>query len=656
MAIISTLTVVALAVAGTISGNTIEKEPYDFYDPFGYTEYNILNDTNTYSYNENVENIISSGKYMNRSNVTVLTHGMGGNASHWLVRQNSVEENADNEIFVLSENKDSLPYALCNRDDREGDLGFPLDVINTNVYKFGYDDINCTTVKLWKLELISDDNYEFRRKCSNDEILLDGQLVLLYEGNMGYSNFTISNQLAYEYFRNALNNILSKIAIQQYGYLPSINLIGHSRGGLVNLLYANDYPEIVNNLISLGTPFVGSQWTEVMVDFFKMAYGDENYTAYDELLDTNNINLYASLLNQLPSSVNSYAIGFGQTQNYLINSISSIIIDNTEFEVILRELLNTILDEEISEEDIDTIVNNIINFLLNIFVAQFDSAEFHLYYNSIKLTNYILGKYSDNQIFADLKLLLEDFESVLIRDIFNGSFYSNFNGVTSDVCVNWDSQLGYERCSMTPIYNFTNRDTIVFGDVENNNYFDLDHCADSNLPWVAHNFETKSPTAINLIIDYLNENDGFHEHEYMGFATSETHYLYCICGIYKLEEEYHTFEYQYLDEVTHRHYCSHNECSYFNDLPHNFDYTFVDDDNHDKRCDECYYHVEESHLLNVYIGFNINSHTVYCACGVVGSTSSHTLNVVTGKCSLCGFPIALPQNPVVPPIIIGPII
>lgn len=114
---------------------------------------------------------------MNRSNVTVLTHGMGGNASHWLVRQNAVEENANNEIFVLSENKDSLPYALCNRNDREGDLGFPLDVVNTNVYKFGYDDINCTSMKLWKLELISDDNYEFRCKSSNDEILLDGQLA-----------------------------------------------------------------------------------------------------------------------------------------------------------------------------------------------------------------------------------------------------------------------------------------------------------------------------------------------------------------------------------------------------------------------------------------------------------------------------------------------
>ena len=38
------------------------------------------------------------------------------------------------------------------------------------------------------------------------------------------------------------------------------------------------------------------------------------------------------------------------------------------------------------------------------------------------------------------------------------------------------------------------------------------------------------------------------------------------------------------------------------------------------------------------------------------NTFSHTLNVFTGKFSLCNFPITQPQNPVVPPIIIGPII
>ena len=69
MPIISTITVTALAVAGALTGNIIEKEPYHFYDPLGYVEYNILNASNNFSYNDNVRNII------NTDNISIDSYG-----------------------------------------------------------------------------------------------------------------------------------------------------------------------------------------------------------------------------------------------------------------------------------------------------------------------------------------------------------------------------------------------------------------------------------------------------------------------------------------------------------------------------------------------------------------------------------------------------
>lgn len=46
------------------------------------------------------------------------------------------------------------------------------------------------------------------------------------------------------------------------GFLPKINLIGHSRGGITNLQYALDHPDMVASLISTGTPYLGGKMLE----------------------------------------------------------------------------------------------------------------------------------------------------------------------------------------------------------------------------------------------------------------------------------------------------------------------------------------------------------------------------------------------------------
>ena len=55
-----------------------------------------------------------------------------------------------------------------------------------------------------------------------------------------------------------LSKIVYDVKFLNGGELPKINLIGHSRGGLTNLQYALDHPDLVAGLYSMGTPYFGT--------------------------------------------------------------------------------------------------------------------------------------------------------------------------------------------------------------------------------------------------------------------------------------------------------------------------------------------------------------------------------------------------------------
>lgn len=61
-----------------------------------------------------------------------------------------------------------------------------------------------------------------------------------------------------------LSSILYKLKDNYGGKIPKVNLVGHSRGGLTNLQYALDHPDIVENLISIGTPYFGSSSAKIV--------------------------------------------------------------------------------------------------------------------------------------------------------------------------------------------------------------------------------------------------------------------------------------------------------------------------------------------------------------------------------------------------------
>ena len=89
------------------------------------------------------------------------------------------------------------------------------------------------------------------------------------------------NYKVYEEFNYMLSKILYDVKELNTGILPKINLIGHSRGGLINLMYALDHPKLVKSIFSLGTPFFGSDTASTNIGGAVAGFSD----GLDDIID-----------------------------------------------------------------------------------------------------------------------------------------------------------------------------------------------------------------------------------------------------------------------------------------------------------------------------------------------------------------------------------
>lgn len=76
-------------------------------------------------------------------------------------------------------------------------------------------------------------------------------IIVIFDSYDAYE----SNDNIYYQFNYMLSSIIYDVKILNGGILTKINLIGHSRGGLTNLQYALDHPDLVDSLISIDTPY-----------------------------------------------------------------------------------------------------------------------------------------------------------------------------------------------------------------------------------------------------------------------------------------------------------------------------------------------------------------------------------------------------------------
>ena len=257
-----------------------------------------LSATNTYNYlnnyNTNEPHYDLSGLNRNKvgseTSLTVLTPGLGGSASHF------ADFKSDKDDFYNVTNKNNIVNYLCQKLDNN------VEILCKNIRTGMVDNVTPYFV----------DNYVESEK---------NHTILLYETEKSYA----SNDESYKEFDEVISRVVYDIKKRNSGLLPKINLIGHSRGGLINLLYALDHPRMVNQIFSIGTPYIGSSIAKIDVELNDCNIGSKGQDKNGEI-DIVNEELYTSYKNrwnkniELYKNIDVYAIA-GETTYELLSDI-----------------------------------------------------------------------------------------------------------------------------------------------------------------------------------------------------------------------------------------------------------------------------------------------------------------------------------------------
>jgi len=160
--------------------------------------------------------------------ITVLTHGLGGSAYNWSNDGARVFARCDESLFRKICENAKIYWARMHNDRRN----FYLIDITEQTGQYDYRNDRVTQIDSTSRHIV---------------------IVFQAHNPLG------SNDDVYCQFNFMLSRIIYDVARQNPGNaLPKVNLIGHSRGGLTNLRFALDHPDLVDSLISIGTPYFGT--------------------------------------------------------------------------------------------------------------------------------------------------------------------------------------------------------------------------------------------------------------------------------------------------------------------------------------------------------------------------------------------------------------
>ncbi len=211
-------------------------------DMFNINDIDLYNETNKYDYH-GLQEKNSERYYMDKRNdnivsekeplITVLTHGLNGNASHWSNKSGSFCYVKDSLIDRLSSICDCNVYVVKVTDFKQ-----------LEIYDFTeiHNQARSTQINL---------RYDTNNKSIKKDHITDisKHSIVIFEATRDAKNGT--NDEVYTEFNYAISRIVYDVKKLNNDVLPKINLIGHSRGGITNMQYALDHPDLVDSIYSL---------------------------------------------------------------------------------------------------------------------------------------------------------------------------------------------------------------------------------------------------------------------------------------------------------------------------------------------------------------------------------------------------------------------
>jgi len=447
------------------------------------------------------DNIKNGNLVSTDTNITIFTPGLGSGAEAWSNNyhlKNTEKSAVDNEGFELHEG--SLPYLIAKRQNAEI---LKIEIRNKDVegetsgssFSFEYG------IKIYGVAKIYNESGFTYARLPNSKAF--------YSNDMENVNWTTPKVIVFDYSKADMDNdktyyefnyMMSTIALlykQTNNVLPKFNLIGHSRGGLTNMRYALDHPDMVNNIISIGTPYFGSEAAEFVLDG---AVSDDE-KAYDDINNKTKQSQLAArwngMYNALYSNIRLTTIGI--TTNFYYG-----------LEAFEEEIFSHYVLEEGNTEKIYQMVKDL----------HLELSLFSIYYNIFACfgdlagaNNYVANKVSENNADLSKQEVLNYLNNhVAIGDICNG--FADFLG---DLFVGIDSQLGTGISSSGNMLSYYGANAVNFYLMEADrtpqnkmykdsldiNTDDHDYVARNTFP-ITHNTELYIDQVITKVLDELS--------------------------------------------------------------------------------------------------------------------------------------------------------
>jgi len=281
--------------------------------------------------------------------ITFLIHGLGGDASNWsndYYRTHNSTNFAYNKDLLLARMGFLLKSTIVARSVTEYEDDYWTDDGTSYVegaikegtgqkYKlyellksctcYEEDKYDCKCNIVYDLEKPGRNHREITEVSYNQ---LKGNLNVVFEA----SDPKASNRQVYEEFSFIANRIIDEVKVLNYGFLPRINLIAHGRGGLTAMQYALDYPYLVDTLVTIGTPFSGSNLkSEALLNLFNLSADPKNSELFsfgaadlnNKVLTDDYRNRWNSEYKEKYSHIKFHAIGSYATTDALVEIIAN---------------------------------------------------------------------------------------------------------------------------------------------------------------------------------------------------------------------------------------------------------------------------------------------------------------------------------------------
>ena len=587
----------------------------EFSHEYSYTRNHITELTNLIHDNQSV---ISSS-----ASITVFTHGMGGTGRDWYTIDETILN--DDQFGGWPDNNPILvnPTTILLRNESLFNRSSNSNIFVDQLYSGNEPECVDASKPLFVV-------YQGPVDCREDNV-----------------SYYVSNEELYLNFADAVDAFIFEY-YTLFGVVPKINLIGHSRGGLINMIYAIHHPQIIASFMSVGTPYLGSDWAKVLwcLDEAVIASNPSmsGPSRYSGVVGDTFKNTYADTWNDVVATYGfpTRAVGCEYSSALITDAIPTII--NAVLDAWAATLAATPLAGFASlassalQSLIDTIYSVIIYQTASLTEFILDGAL-----DTIAFGNWLKGLFNPDPLDGYLMEMFAQIVYVLKKDVFEPIKYGN--PISTDICVNYNSQIGMDRDG-TSVFDFDSHDS-------QNLVFDLGDLDGAELtrpgsPSILHNYETKHSFVRDVFSSFFQSHpECRHAHVFNGHNSSAGHTFSCSC-----RAVFHSCQgsNSYLQHSSSEHIQKCLLCGYERLMTHEFSSpVYYSSSKHKQTCAQCGQEKLTSHSCSSYDSFNGNGHNGSCACGALVYGEQHsfiysgTLNSHVGMCP-CGHSVLEPHT------------